>query len=222
MPESGGKSEARVWDVGVRAFHWLLVAAVVTSAVTGLQGAMDWHVWSGHVVLGLLIFRLIWGLVGGETARFAQFVRGPASVARYARSLASGAPEPHVGHNPLGALMIVALLAFLAYQVGTGMFANDDIFTEGPLAKYVSKETSDWLTGLHHLGFNIGATLVGLHVAAAVGYLLFFRENLIEPMITGRGFIPGRGAPPALPGPVRLIGAAAVAAAAVWAFVEFL
>lgn len=182
----------RVWDLPVRLFHWLLVLLIVASFATAQIGgnAMQYHEWSGLSILTLVLFRLAWGLAGGTYARFASFVRGPGAVVRYAIALMRGQPAFHAGHNPLGGWMILLLLASLLVQAGTGLFANDDIMIEGPLAAQVSKETSDLLTRIHHLNFNVLGTLVVLHVAAALYYLVGRRDNLIVPMITGRKHAP--------------------------------
>lgn len=177
-----------VWDPPTRLFHWLLVVLVTISFVTGKMGgtAMQYHEWSGVAILVLVLFRVLWGVLGGTQSRFATFVRGPRKVVDYARALAGGKSKRYLGHNPLGAWSIIAMLAALAIQAGTGLFANDDIFTEGPLFQWVSKGTSDWLTRIHLINRNILIGLVALHIGAIVFYLVAKRENLILPMLTGR------------------------------------
>lgn len=177
----------RVWDLPLRLFHWSLVGLLATSWISAELGgnAMQVHQWSGMSVLALLLFRLAWGVVGGTHARFASFVRSPAAALRYARALLRGDAPRYPGHNPLGAWMVLALLASLVLQAGTGLFANDDIMIEGPLAARVSKETSDLLTQVHEINFNVLLGLVGVHVLAALYYLLVKRDNLITPMVTG-------------------------------------
>lgn len=188
-PENAEKKmySVRVWDIPTRFFHWLLVALVVFSFITGKIGgtAMKYHELSGFVILVLVVFRLVWGFVGGEQSRFITFVRGPASVMRYASSLLRKDSLRHLGHNPLGGWSIIAMLISLLIQAGTGLFANDDIFFEGPLYHLVSKKTSDWLTGIHFLNRKILLILVVIHVCAVLFYLIAKRENLIKPMITG-------------------------------------
>lgn len=136
----------RVWDLPTRIFHWLLAVGIVVAMVTGQIGGalIDWHGRSGLFILGLVIFRVVWGFVGAPTARFSQFVRGPAAIRSYLRGEWKG-----IGHNPLGALSVLALIALTAAQVGTGLFANDDISFQGPLADLISKEWSDQSRGLH-------------------------------------------------------------------------
>jgi len=189
--------DIRVWDLPVRVFHWALSALVIVSFVTGQIGgnAMQYHEWSGLCILTLVVFRLLWGFAGSRTARFVDFVRGPRAVLRYAGALLRGRSSPHAGHNPLGGWMVLLLLGSLLLQAGTGLFANDDVMIEGPLAQHVSKDTSDWLTRIHHINFNVLAVLISLHIAAALSYLLVKRDNLIVPMITGRK--PASGVPDA-------------------------
>ena len=177
----------RVWDIPTRLFHWLLVALVVFSLVTAKIGitAMRFHEWSGFTILVLVVFRLFWGFFGGRQSRFSEFLRGPAAVIRYALSLFAKGSGRHLGHNPLGGWSIIAMLASLASQAGTGLFANDDILTEGPLYGLVSKGTSDWLTGIHHLNAKVLLVLIILHIGAVVFYLAVKHENLIKPMIVG-------------------------------------
>jgi len=178
----------QVWDVPTRIFHWALVLLVITSFTTAALGgnAMRYHVWSGEAILVLLLFRLAWGLVGSRTARFAEFVRGPAAAWRYARSQMGPAPQHYLGHNPLGGWSIVAMLLALMLQAVTGLFANDEIATQGPLYPWVSDATSGLLTGLHLFNQGVIIALVGLHLLAVIFYLLVKGDNLITPMITGR------------------------------------
>jgi cytochrome b len=177
----------RVWDTPTRLFHWLLVGLVIFSLITGKIGisAMQYHEWSGFAILVLVGFRLVWGFIGGQQTRFSTFIKGPATVIRYASSLLREDSKRHLGHNPLGGWSIIAMLASLLIQIGTGLFANDDILTEGPLYALVSKETSDWLTGVHHLNLKVLMILVAIHICAVMFYLIAKRENLISPMITG-------------------------------------
>lgn len=179
-PPRGGE---RVWDLPVRVMHWALVLAVCGSwATQEIEG--DWfryHVWCGYAVLLIVATRLLWGFVGTRHARFVSFVRGPKAIVGYLRSGAR-----HVGHNPLGALMVVALLLMLAAQAITGLFANDQIMNTGPLFGYISNSLSDRLTSIHRQLFDFLLAAIALHVAAAFAYLFLKRENLILPMITGR------------------------------------
>lgn len=187
----------RVWDLPVRIIHWGLVLSVLGAWLSReLEG--DWfrvHTWCGYAVLLLASTRVAWGFIGTRHARFAAFVRGPGAILDYARGLfrPGGAPSP-AGHNPLGALMVLALLALLLAQAVTGLFANDQIMETGPLFGYVTAQLSDRLTTVHKQLFDVLVGAIALHVLAALAYLVIKRENLILPMITGRK--PAAAVPP--------------------------
>ncbi len=171
-----------IWDLPTRLFHWLLVLCVCGSFVSAKIGgnAMVWHGRFGLVVVGLLVFRLVWGFVGSTYARFSQFVRGPATVVSYLRGQWHGE-----GHNPLGALSVLAMLGTLLLLVATGLFANDDIAFEGPLYALVGKEFSDRVAGIHRLVEPLTILLVLAHLGAIAFYVRVRKETLIMPMITG-------------------------------------
>jgi len=142
----------------------------------------DLHIWSGLGVMSLVIFRILWGVFGSSTARFASFVRGPKTVFGYLQGTWRG-----IGHNPLGALSVIALLAMVSLQVGLGLFASDeDGIMQGPLASLVSIEAGDWARKWHETLFNLLLALIAVHVAAIVFYR-FRGQSLMKPMITGRG-----------------------------------
>lgn len=204
MPGAGKRADApasaadglavRIWDLPTRLFHWTLALLVVAAFITVNLGGpwLRWHFLIGYTILTLLAFRLCWGLFGARHARFAHFVAGPRTLLAYLRGVPAAAGRP--GHNPLGAWSVVAMLGVLAFQVGTGLFANDDIASEGPLAKLVSRATSEWLTSLHRFNDAVIIGLVALHVAAIVYYRWRRHEDLIGPMITG-----DKTAPPGTP-----------------------
>lgn len=190
-PRTEGDQPRLVWDIPTRFFHWALVIAVATSLLSEELGNMDIHMISGHVVMVLILFRIVWGFVGGRHARFSDFLTGPSAVIRYAKSMFDGTHAPSVGHNPMGALSVIALLGILTVQVGTGLFSNDDILTEGPLFDLVSKSTSDTLTYYHGLASNALYTLIGLHLAA-VAFYTFKGDKILGAMIFGtKGEMPG-------------------------------
>lgn len=172
----------RVWDLPTRLFHWALVACVIGAFVSVQIGgnAMVWHGRCGLAVLGLLVFRIVWGFVGSTYARFGQFVRGPAAIKAYLRGEWQGE-----GHNPLGALSVLALLGTLTLLVATGLFANDDIAFEGPLFSLVGKDVSDRLVGLHRLIEPLIILLVVTHLGAIAYYVRIKKQALVMPMITG-------------------------------------
>ena len=176
----------------MRIFHWLLVVLVLTSWVTSEIGgnAMTSHMWSGYSILTLVVFRIVWGFVGSEHARFGAFLYGPRALFGYASGLIGSGSRYYLGHNPLGGVSVILMLASLLLQASTGLFANDDIFTEGPLAKHVSGATSSVLTTIHRYNFYVLASLIAIHIAAVLFYLIVKRENLIGAMLTGRKRIP--------------------------------
>ncbi len=213
-----GAGGVAVWDWPVRLFHWSLVALIAGSWASAQAGVeyMQWHMRSGYAVLALLLFRLLWGVWGSVNARFAGFVRGPRAVLTYARAWFSRQPQHYLGHNPLGGWMVILLLLVVAVQAGSGLFANDDIFTEGPLAGLIGKDASDLLTFVHKLNFNLLLAVAGLHVVAVLLYL-WRGENLLVAMSPGRkpaGVYRDR---PGLMAPLwRAAACLALAAAAVW------
>ena len=199
-PSASPSVAVRVWDLPTRLFHWVLVASVLGSFTTGYLGgnAMAWHLRFGYLAFTLLLFRLLWGFCGGRWSRFRNFAYAPATSMRYLRG--QSRPEEHhdVGHNPIGALSVFALLAFLAAQVATGLFADDEIATTGPLNRFVTGHTASLLTHWHKdFGQRIIMVLVLLHVGAILFYLLRLHRNLVVPMLNGDKVLE-RGVPPAV------------------------
>jgi cytochrome b len=179
----GTASGVRVWDAPTRLVHWLLVGLVSFSWWTAISHRMTWHLYSGYALLGVLIFRVYWGFLGSSTSRFAQFVKGPRAIWDY---LCSRAAPPSPGHNPLGALSVLALLGLLLSQVVLGLFSVDvDGLESGPLSHLVSFEAGRECARLHHLGFDVLKILVVLHVSAVAFYGLVKGDDLVRPMITG-------------------------------------
>jgi len=194
--EKIGLKAVPVWDLPVRLFHWSLVGLVLASWVTS-QADLDWyydmdlHMYCGYAVLTLLIFRLLWGFWGSQHACFRDFVCGFRASFTYAKSLLKPEPGHCIGHNPLGAWSVLLLLTALFVQAGSGLFASDEILAEGPLYEWVSSSTSEWLTKIHKLNFFIVLLgLVILHISAMLFYLIFKKENLVRPMVTGRKWLP--------------------------------
>jgi len=181
--------EAVVWDPLLRVFHWSLAFFVILGWCLGQFGPakMTLHFWCGYVVAGLLIFRLVWGFIGPPEARFAQFLRGPGAVSGYLRGMLMREPSYWPGHNPLGALSVIAMLAVLAAQVTSGLISDpDDYINVGPLASYVAPATRSKAVGWHEFGANLVLVLVLLHVAVILFYRFWKREDLVRPMLTGR------------------------------------
>lgn len=184
----------RVWDLPLRVVHWLMVALLIVLVATAKIGgdAIDWHIRAGEMMLTLVLFRILWGFWGSHHARFSGFVRGPRVVLAYTRSLLQPPHAAFVGHNPLGGWMVLLLLGALLVQASTGLFSNDDIATEAPLARFISKDLSDVISTFHRRDAWFVLALAGVHVAATLFYLIRFKENLIRPMIDGVKQLPGR------------------------------
>lgn len=177
--------KVRVWDLPTRFFHWALVACVIGLAITGTLGgnAMVWHFRFGYTVLALLLFRIVWGLVGGRWSQFGAFIYAPQSVINYLKG--RGKPEHGVGHSPIGAGSVFAMLGFLVAQVGTGLLSDDEIAFAGPLTRFVSNATVSLTTNYHkNIGKWVLLALVVLHIAAII-YYLSRKHNLVGAMLHG-------------------------------------
>ncbi len=176
----------RVWDLPTRIFHWSLLVCVVGLVITGNVGGnwMVWHFRFGYTVLTLLLFRIVWGMVGGRWSRFASFIYTPSTIMAYVQG--RGKPEHSVGHNPLGSGSVFALLGFLLFQVATGLVSDDDISNQGPLNKFVSGARASLATWYHkEVGNKVLIALVVLHVAAIVFYTYKKKEKLLGAMLHG-------------------------------------
>ncbi|GAB3629237.1 cytochrome b/b6 domain-containing protein [Pandoraea terrae] len=176
----------RIWDLPTRLFHWGFVTLAILAFVTAKIGgnAMVYHFWCGYAILALLIFRFVWGLFGPRYARFSAFIAGPRTFIAWMRNPDAEARR-FAGHTPLGGLSVIAMLVLFAAQAMLGLFSNDDIFNDGPLVKFISKDTSDALTGWHLLNQWVLIGLVSLHVLAILYYRFSKKKDLIRPMIVG-------------------------------------
>jgi len=207
-------ARVRVWDVPTRLVHWLVVALVAFSWWTAETGRMEWHRWSGYTLLGVVIFRIYWGLAGSSTARFGQFVHGPRVISSYLKGGWTAVP----GHNPLGALSVIALLALLVTQATFGLFAVDvDGIESGPLSTYVSFETGRAAASWHEDIFDVLSALILLHVVAVLYYVLFRKEALIAAMLHGeRAYSEPQPPPMQSASVVRLLLGVVLATALTW------
>lgn len=203
----------RIWDAPTRLFHWAIVVLVALQWWTAEEEELELHITLGLVTLGLILFRLIWGLIGSSTARFATFVKGPRAVIAYLRGRAGYV----LGHNPLGALSVIGLLGVLVAQIGLGLFASDeDGLYGGPFAHLIDPDLSEEAAELHEDLFDVLLVLIGLHVAAILYYALVKRDNLVGPMITGRRDVPEGVEGMSAASAWRLVVAALLAAALAW------
>ncbi len=181
---SPDQRSVKVWDLPVRLFHWLLVIGVFALWLTAdVLDRLGLHMAIGLALLGLVVFRLVWGVIGSDTARFTQFVKCPRTILAYLKH-----PKPGIwlGHNPLGALSVLALLLSLVVQLFTGLFANDQIYNEGPLSDYVSERYQDLASAVHEVNFYVLLGLITLHLIAIAFYQFKKREPLVQAMVTGK------------------------------------
>ncbi|MBW6399954.1 cytochrome b/b6 domain-containing protein [Roseomonas sp. HJA6] len=223
---SGQRVAVKVWDGWVRLFHWGVVACLVVSYVSAQVDAWDVHYLSGYTILALVVFRILWGLVGSENARFATFLRSPIAALRELAHFGRHEPDTDTTHNPAGAWMVLLLLAMLLVQAVSGLFTNHDVgFTysaHGPFANSVAEATSEWASILHVTFINLLLAAIAVHVLAVLAYALVKRQDLVRPMVTGVKRLPdsvarGPRHAPALLGLVLL----AASGAAVWWVTRF-
>ena len=216
----------RVWDLPTRVFHWALAVLVVFSFTTGKVGGgwMEWHLRSGYAILALLVFRLAWGFAGSHTARFARFVRGPRAAIEYARATIRGRPPFTEGHNPMGGWMVMFMLAILVLQATSGLFADDDIATQGPLAAKVSNAWVARMTTIHKYNGWVIVAAVSLHVIAVAAYQWGLKIDLLGPMVHGWKHVPAGlrpVEPPRASSIVALVLAGAAAALVYWLVIVY-
>jgi cytochrome b len=216
-----------VWDGFVRVFHWSLVLLFTFSAISGKVGGawIKWHMYSGYAILALVLFRIVWGFVGGEFARFASFVASPAAGIRYGLGLLKRGSQHVISHNPIGGWMVLVLLLALATQAALGLVCDDEIATTGPLARYVSTEVSLKAMSWHRLLGDVLLGLVAVHILAVIFHVYVKKEALVRAMFDGNKRLPpelareasaARKASPVLGFVVLSIAAIAVAVAVNW------
>lgn len=215
MRRLANTATVKVWDLPTRLFHWLLVALIVALGITGQVGDLELHMALGPVVLVLVLFRLAWGFLGSRTSRFGHFVHGPAAVREYLLAARQGHVRS-VGHNPLGAYSVLALLAVLVVQGASGLFASDDIVTDGPLTHLVSSKAVALLSTVHRVSFKLLLAFVALHLGAVAFYKLVKKDDLVRAMITGTKQVPAGVEGVRFVNPLLAVAALAAAAALVW------
>jgi cytochrome b len=219
-PTSGLILPMRIWDLPTRLFHWVLVLLIIGSYVTIKANMLTLHVLCGETILVLVLWRLVWGLVGSDTARFSQFIRSPFAAIRHLLHFARREPDTQIGHNEAGGWVVLGLLALLLAQIGTGLFGrNDDDFVEGPLAKLIAGPLSEKLMSLHSVIFDAIMIVVLLHVIAIIAYAVVKRHDLVRPMFTGKKRLPAATPAPRMASPVLATAIMVVAAVAVWLMV---
>lgn len=176
-----------IWDLPTRAFHWLLVVSLIAQYVTAewLDNAIQWHFYIGYFTLFLITFRVMWGIIGTEHARFASFVKGPRAVWRYAKTLFDKDSPESLGHNPLGGWFVIVMLLLVAVQAISGLYMTDDVFLDGPYRQLADEETLAIMSTIHHVAFDALLYVIGLHIAAVVFYTIYKKQKLVPPMING-------------------------------------
>ncbi|WP_170221825.1 cytochrome b/b6 domain-containing protein [Neptunomonas concharum] len=187
-PTNSALQAVTVWDISVRIFHWSLVAGIGFLWYSGEEGGniMTWHMYVGYTMLGLILYRLLWGIYGSTYARFSYFIKSPGKTFNYAKDFLKGESPHYLSHNPLGGWMAIVLMSLVFIQAATGLFATDDIITEGPLFSLVDESTAYLLTEIHEINFNLLLLCAGLHIAAVLYHRFVKGEDLVKSMITGK------------------------------------
>ena len=217
-----GTRAVRVWDFPTRLFHWLSVALVVGAYVTQRLNWIDLHVRFGETLLALVLFRVLWGCFGSETARFRSFVAPPAAAFAHLRHVLRREPDTQVGHNAAGGWMVLLLIALLLVETLTGIYVYNDVADEGPLSQIVPAPVANAISWLHAFGWDLLFAAVVLHVCAIAVYAIAKRHNLVGPMLTGRKRLPASVRAPARASPwiaALLLGASALVVALLAAYV---
>ena len=210
-----------VWDVPIRLFHWLTAILVAAAYATWRLNWMEWHSRVGSVLLALLVFRLLWGVFGSDTARFSRFVAAPRTALRHLAQAFRHEPDGQVGHNPAGGWMVLLLLALLFAETLTGVYLDNDIANVGPLTEVTPAPIANAIEALHAIFWDALLVAIILHIAAIAGYAAVKGQNLLLPMITGRKRMPASVVPPRMAGLLRagiLFAGSGIAAAALIRF----
>ena len=211
----------RVWDSPVRLFHCALLALLITSwSSIEIFNSMRVHMWSGQAILVLLLFRIVWGFIGSETARFIHFLGNPFHAVTHLMQMTKREPDTQIGHNAAGGWMVLAMLLLLLAQVTTGLLAsNEDSFVEGPLNRLVGSAWGAWALKQHNLLFTLLQLMIAAHLFAIMSYAVLKRHNLVRPMITGKKRLPAATPQPRMRSPLLALAVLAGAAIVVWLLV---
>lgn len=180
----------KIWDSPTRLFHWALVINLVAAWYTIENRMIELHEIAGHTLIALLVFRVCWGFVGSTTARFSHFIIHPISAIDYLMKSLKLKAHHKIGHNPAGGWMVIVMMLVIAFQLVSGLFANDDLGFSGALSDNVSKELSDTITQLHGINFDLLIAIIWVHLVAVFFYVLVKKDNLIEAMVTGNKILP--------------------------------
>lgn len=221
-PSAPPRRTVLVWDLPVRLFHWLTVVLVATAYVTWRLNWMDWHAYAGEALLALVLFRLVWGFIGSDTARFTRFLASPRAAFHHLAHLFRREPDEQAGHNPAGGWMVIVMLALLLGQTLTGIIDNNDVADAGPLSDILPAWLSNLIDDLHGWLWNALLAAIAFHVMAIALYAVAKRQNLVRPMLNGRKMLPVAIRPPRVASLVRALLALAGAAAGAAALASFL
>ena len=202
----------RIWDAPTRLFHWGIVVLICTSWLSQHQDWMSLHFLSGYTMLAALLFRVVWGFIGSDTARFRHFLKSPSAAVHHLAELHRRQPDTEVGHNAAGGWMVLVMLGLLAVQVATGLCSNDEVSVEGPLAHVVGPDNSDLLSHVHAVNFVLVEVAVVMHLLAIATYRVLKGHDLVRPMITGDKHLPERITPPRIASPLLAAAVFVVAA----------
>ena len=206
----------------MRLFHWTIFVLVAAAYFSWRLNRMDWHVWIGYAALVAVLFRILWGFFGGDSARFVRFLASPRAALAHLRHALRREPDRQVGHNAAGGWMVLLLLALLLVETLSGLLINNDIADEGPLTERLPAELANAITALHSIGWDLILAAVCLHVAAILLYASVKRQDLVSPMITGRKSLPPDVAAPRRGGALRAIVLLAISALAVAGLARYL
>ncbi len=190
QPMSNSARAVRVWDLPVRLFHWLIVVLVAAAYATWRLNWMVWHGWIGDLTLALVLFRLLWGFFGSETARFSHFLTPPRIAFQHLKYIFLREPDRQVGHNPAGGWMVLLLLALLLAEALTGIYVANDIADAGPLTAIVPAPAADAIDASHAIIWNVLLAVIAVHVLAIAGYAAVKGQDLVRPLITGTKTLP--------------------------------
>lgn len=218
---NGPERIVAVWDAPIRLFHWLIAVLVAAAYSTWRLNWMEWHGRVGSLLLALLIFRLLWGVFGSDTARFSRFVAAPRTAVRHLAQSFRREPDRQVGHNPVGGWMVLLLLALLLAETLTGVYVDNDIANVGPLTEVTPASIANAIEALHAIFWDALLAAIVLHIAAIAGYAAVKGQNLLLPMITGRKTLPASIVSPRMAGLLRagiLLAGSGIAAAALVRF----
>ncbi len=211
----------KVWDLPTRLFHWLLVSLVFFLIYSGSwdDSLMQWHFYSGYLLSGLILFRILWGIMGTRYARFRSLVLSPLKGLNYLKSVIKGTPEHFYGHNPAGSIMVVMLILLLILQASSGLVTSDEVLWEGPFYASVSEQMASLGAAIHHTAQLILQWLIGFHILGVIVHSVVTKEKLVVSMFSGRKKDAGNAIPRDPVNPIAFVVSAGLSAG--WVYYLF-